>query len=396
MTAATALRNEIGTPYNPYKKDRIIGIIPDWLMERPEITPGGKLCYSKLRQHAGKDGRCWPRTDTLARETGVSERSVIRHTQELEKFNLVRTIRRGQGMSNEYIFLTHIWMYQDQEPQEPAEPRVDQVEADHQEPAEAPEPDLIETPEPEVSQIEPETDPAEQIRQEPQEAPEPKQAEVNHQEPAEPEPDQQQQNQKCHSVISRSDTLSPLSFKRLREKKTTAESVAVVLSDDQIKPIIELIPDDVNVTEGIRRIIRKNIIKHGPDYVTRNVQYTNKNIRNKGKYRAYLDKCLRGDWGIDFTEPKKSPAESVPTESEIIRELAEAEQKAEEQRTEREKLTEAFLDLPETEQERIRSEFLSNANAFTRKRTERMSISQLARNMSFQGFLEGMINPECR
>ena len=85
-------------------------MVPNWLLSRPEISHGAKLTYARLAQHAGKEGRCFPKQDTLADELGTSERSVRDYLRELAKARLVKMVRRGLAKSNLYFFLDHPWI----------------------------------------------------------------------------------------------------------------------------------------------------------------------------------------------------------------------------------------------------------------------------------------------
>jgi DNA-binding Lrp family transcriptional regulator len=95
--------------YNPYKL--FVGsFIPNWLMSRSEISPGAKLCFARLAQYAGEDGKCYPAQTTLAKELGVSESQAKRYVKELVKHRLINSIRHGLNKSNSYQFLHHEWM----------------------------------------------------------------------------------------------------------------------------------------------------------------------------------------------------------------------------------------------------------------------------------------------
>jgi len=94
---------------NPYKL--FTGaFIPNWLLERKEVSPSAKLCYARLCQYAGRGGECYPKQKTLAEELGVSRRQVIRYLEELKALNLIATEQLGSQSSNKYIFLWHPWM----------------------------------------------------------------------------------------------------------------------------------------------------------------------------------------------------------------------------------------------------------------------------------------------
>jgi hypothetical protein len=98
---------------NPYKM--FIGaFVPNWLMERTEISPGAKLAYGRLCQYAGKNGRAFPCQDTFATALGISDRQLRRYLAELEEHSLVSVLCRGLNRPNEYSFLDHQWISDDQ------------------------------------------------------------------------------------------------------------------------------------------------------------------------------------------------------------------------------------------------------------------------------------------
>jgi hypothetical protein len=85
-------------------------MVPNWLMRRKEVSPGAKLCYGKLCQFNGKNGKCFPGRELLAKELGCSPRSVTRYVKELQKWNLLDVIRVGKRCTNRYLFHRHKWM----------------------------------------------------------------------------------------------------------------------------------------------------------------------------------------------------------------------------------------------------------------------------------------------
>ncbi|MEK0326048.1 MAG: helix-turn-helix domain-containing protein, partial [Nitrosopumilus sp.] len=103
---------------NPYKL--FVGaFVPNWLMERTEISAGAKLCYGRLSQHAGKNGLCIPSQETLSKELGVKDRQLRNYLGELVKCELIHIERRGLNHTNSYTFFDHPWIA-DQERQDSA------------------------------------------------------------------------------------------------------------------------------------------------------------------------------------------------------------------------------------------------------------------------------------
>lgn len=104
--------------------------VPDWLMCRPELSPGAKLCYSRLARWYGAnpalpDVASVP-TEALGRELAVSGRQVFTYLRELERVGLVVSQRRGQGQPNAYHFPDHPWRSESAAP--PPAPASDQDE----------------------------------------------------------------------------------------------------------------------------------------------------------------------------------------------------------------------------------------------------------------------------
>lgn len=94
---------------NPYKRF-LFAPVPNWLAVRTEISQGAKLCYAVLMMRAGRDGSCWPSTNTLGEDLGVTGRQVKTYLKNLRECALIETEKRGMNESNNYYFLDHEWM----------------------------------------------------------------------------------------------------------------------------------------------------------------------------------------------------------------------------------------------------------------------------------------------
>jgi len=94
---------------NPYKKFNGIHI-PEGLTKIPvsQLSHGAKVCYGRLARYAGENGFCYPKIETLAKEIGVERRAVGNYIEELKKFGLIETKRRGLNKSNYYFFLDNV------------------------------------------------------------------------------------------------------------------------------------------------------------------------------------------------------------------------------------------------------------------------------------------------
>lgn len=84
--------------------------IPNWLMQRQEISHGAKLCYGRLCQYAGQKGYCFPSQETISEELGISYRQTQRYIKELIRVGLIVIEKYGTHNNNQYRFIQHEWM----------------------------------------------------------------------------------------------------------------------------------------------------------------------------------------------------------------------------------------------------------------------------------------------
>lgn len=99
---------------NPWRASYGI-MIPNWLMLRPEVSIGAKVCYARLAQFAGRRGWCWPKVDTLAKSLLVSSRQASSYLAELKEHRLidVEPLSNDGRSPNKYSFFDHPWMHED-------------------------------------------------------------------------------------------------------------------------------------------------------------------------------------------------------------------------------------------------------------------------------------------
>jgi Helix-turn-helix domain len=91
--------------------------LPNWLLDRRELTPGAKLCYARLCQFAGRHGVAYPTQLELAAALGVTDRQVRKYLRELTSVRvdgrpapLISVGRRGLRRANTFVFHRHPWM----------------------------------------------------------------------------------------------------------------------------------------------------------------------------------------------------------------------------------------------------------------------------------------------
>ncbi len=98
-----------GEPFNPFRLFNGL-FVPEALAQFSGVSPGAKLAYGRLARYAGQNGKCFPATDALGAELGVSERQARRYVMELDKAGFIRRNARFHGSgqtSNEFEFLWH-------------------------------------------------------------------------------------------------------------------------------------------------------------------------------------------------------------------------------------------------------------------------------------------------
>jgi hypothetical protein len=76
--------------------------VPNHILKSGSITPGGKLAYAMLLSYAWQNDYCFPGQERLAKDMGVTDRSVRTYLQELEAKGFLRIKRQGLGKTNVY------------------------------------------------------------------------------------------------------------------------------------------------------------------------------------------------------------------------------------------------------------------------------------------------------
>jgi hypothetical protein len=84
--------------------------VPNWLMERPEVSTGAKLCYARLCQFYGTDRKCERTQKEIAEKLATGERQTRRYLDELTKHGLIEEDKIGYGGCHRYRFLDHPWV----------------------------------------------------------------------------------------------------------------------------------------------------------------------------------------------------------------------------------------------------------------------------------------------
>ena len=109
--------------------------------------------------------------------------------------------------------------------------------------------------------------------------------------------------------------------------------------DPQLLKLFESVPQPFRDKESLKSIIQGAFIKHGFDYVLRNIVYANEksnavklgsNLEKGSNYRNYLAKALKGDFGL----PHKEDQEIKEKAAEVARRKTQEEATARKQKLE--------------------------------------------------------------
>jgi hypothetical protein len=136
-------------------------------------------------------------------------------------------------------------------------------------------------------------------------------------------PDSKPENQK-----SNFETLNFQNGKAIPETtaKTTTETTTAVAAfpenektqkpgpipdkpENPLEQIADLIP--IPLTPSLAAVIENAAAQHGTGYVINSILYANNNVKDKNKYRFYLEKALENGWGEGY-EPPPPPPKQAP------------------------------------------------------------------------------------
>ncbi len=76
--------------------------VPNHVLRSDRISAGAKLAYTMLLSYAWHNEFCFPGQERLAKDMGVTSRSVVTYIKELEIEHFLTVQRRGQGRANLY------------------------------------------------------------------------------------------------------------------------------------------------------------------------------------------------------------------------------------------------------------------------------------------------------
>ena len=76
--------------------------VPNHVLVSSKLSPGAKLTYAMLLKYAWQNDYCFPGQERLAKDMGVTDRSVRTYLQELSTQQFVTIKQRGLGKPNLY------------------------------------------------------------------------------------------------------------------------------------------------------------------------------------------------------------------------------------------------------------------------------------------------------
>lgn len=76
--------------------------VPNFLLKSKKLSSGDKMAFAMLLSYAWQNDYCFPGQERLAKDLGLSDRSVRTNLKSLERNGLLRIKRRGQGRTNVY------------------------------------------------------------------------------------------------------------------------------------------------------------------------------------------------------------------------------------------------------------------------------------------------------
>lgn len=157
--------------------------------------------------------------------------------------------------------------------------------------------------------------------------------------------------------------------------------------------LIALVPEQHRGKNTVKSVIEKYLKKKDVEYVKRNILYTNNQLKDQRKYRTYLDKALKDDWGMGYEEDLEAEAAAkearLKAQAEENRKQAESDAKAEQERQEKERLRaqcQAILEmLPDERCKELECGFAETLNEFNQSRYKKYGLDH-PKTQTLKGF----------
>lgn len=93
---------------NPRRR-YLVAVVPNWLMEQPNVSANAKLVYGRLMEFADERGVAWPTIEQLVRSVAMSQSTVQRALRELTVLRLIESEQPDPSKPALRYFLDHPW-----------------------------------------------------------------------------------------------------------------------------------------------------------------------------------------------------------------------------------------------------------------------------------------------
>lgn len=184
------------------------------------------------------------------------------------------------------------------------------------------------------------------------------------------------------SIIEHTDITFTMTFRKrgryimfiIFEIQTKNKAVEKV--DGEIpENIIQMIPEHLQSSIAVKKLIRDAISAHGVCYIERNIAYTNKELKDQRKYRAYLAKAIENDWGLGYSEDvnviKAQLHKTIGEDKKQIENLQELMAIRSEVHN---RCREALKRMSETEISEHEKQFMATRNQYDKKKYDRYGL----------------------
>ena len=81
--------------------------IPRYILRDKHLSFGARLTYAVLLSYAWQDESCFPGQERMAKDLGVTRKSINDYLNELKRCNYISWERRGLGKTNIYYILDY-------------------------------------------------------------------------------------------------------------------------------------------------------------------------------------------------------------------------------------------------------------------------------------------------
>lgn len=93
-------------------------IVPTKLLELNVVSHQAKVLYLHMLSFAYDNVTCYPSLETLAKRMACSDRTIMRYSDELRKYGLIKYVRGYNRQSSRYVLIPMEWVEEKEVPEE--------------------------------------------------------------------------------------------------------------------------------------------------------------------------------------------------------------------------------------------------------------------------------------